>query len=57
MYLGEGEAEAASDLHVVCFHSSNALPMYTLHVGLAFCSSAIARVLAEYVRYVLSSGI
>ena len=26
VYLGEGEA--ASDLHVVCFHSLNALPMY-----------------------------
>ena len=27
--------------------------VHTLHVGLAFCSSAIARVLAEYVGYVL----
>ena len=45
VYLGE----AASDLHVLSFHSLNTLPMcvhYTLDS--AFCSSAIARVLAEY---------
>ena len=39
---------------VECFADDD---VHTLHVGLAFCSSAIARVLAEYVWYVLSSGI